>query len=125
MLSGGAGRDNITGAGGRDKFHLDVFDRSSDSWTNMDRIIDLDGNDKIVIHSTLLGINPDEAGFEVVSNNQERASAMRDENVHFAYDTRSGDIFWDSNGANGGGGKGLAKLVGDSEFSGINQIELI
>ena len=122
---GGAGRDNITGAGGKDKFHLDVFDRSGDSWTNMDRIIDLDNNDKIVIHSSLLGIHPAEAGFEIVSNNEERAAAMRDENVHFAYDTRSQDIFWDSNGANGNGRKGLAKLVGDSEFSGANQIEFI
>ena len=56
---------------------------------------------------------------------------MRDENVHFAYDTRSGDIFWDSNGANAGGGRGLAKIVGDSDFmawetsSGVQQIEFV
>ena len=57
---------------------------------------------------------------------------MRDENVHFAYDTRSGDIFWDANGANRGGGRGLAKLVGNSDFmdwelsSGeVQQIEFI
>ena len=122
---GGAGRDTITGAGGKDKFHLDVFDRSADTWTNMDRILDLDSNDKIVIHSSLLGINPEDAGFGIVSNNRERVAAMRDGNVHFVYDTRSEVIFWDSNGANAGGGKGLAKLVGNSEFSGINQIEFI
>lgn len=123
---GGAGRDNITGAGGKDKFHLDIFDRSVDYGVgNMDRILDLDSNDMVVIHSSLLNINPEDAGFEIVSNNQERAAAMGDENVHFAYDTRSGDIFWDSNGANGGGGKGLARLVGDSAFSGTHQIEFV
>ena len=122
---GGEGRDNITGNGGIDKFHQDVFDRNSNSWANMDRILDFDSNDKIVIHSSLLGINPDDAGFEIVSTTQERRIAMSIEDVHFAYDTRSGDMFWDSNGANGGGGKGLVKLVGDSAFSGANQIEFV
>lgn len=122
---GGAGRDNITGIGGLDKFHQDVFDRSSNSWGNMDRILDFDSKDKIVIHSSLLGINPDDAGFEIVSTNLERQIAMSNEDVHFAYDTRSGDMFWDSNGAIGGGGRGLVKLVGDSAFSGANQIEFV
>ena len=122
---GGAGRDNITGAGGRDQFQLDVFDRSADSWANMDRVHDLDSNDKIVIHSSILGINPDDAVFEIVSNGLERANAMNDEDVHFAYDTRSGDIFWNSNGAADGGGKGLAKLVAESEFSHVGQIDFV
>ena len=36
-----------------------------------------------------------------------------------------GDIFWNSNGAAGGGGKGLAKLVAESEFSHVGQIDFV
>ena len=102
---GGAGRDNITGMGGCDVFHLDRINASAFN-AKADKLLDFDRNDKIVVHIAELNISPENIGCEIVNNDSERGLALSDESIHFVYDTSNDQLVWNSNGVANRGGEG-------------------
>ena len=105
-------------------FHLDYINVTAFN-AKSDRLFDFDRNDNIAVNIEELNISPDNIGFVIVNNDNERGLDFADESIHFIVDTRIKEFVWNSNGAVDRGGNVLAYLVAESEFSERYQIEFV
>jgi len=114
-LYGGAGHDTLNGGGGADKFVFDLkpVASSSDTLSGFSTVQDLIWIDHADFGGlplgTLVGAKYREGGnVDAVTTGTGQA---------FLYDTDSGDLYYDSNGAAAGGKILIAKLAGAPDIS--------
>lgn len=107
-LSGGAGNDTLSGGSGADVF---LFNAALSNTTNVDRITDFSVKDDT--------IEFDDAVFKAftktgaISSGAYLASSTgkaKDGGDHVIYDTKTGDLYYDSNGSASGGSSLVAHL---------------
>ena len=114
-LSGGLGADTLTGGGGGDSFVFDVKATSA----NADRIVDfVAGTDQIVLDRsvfTKLKLGDLSPGAFYAGKN---AKAANDGSDRVIYDTKSGEIRYDKDGAGGAKAKLVAILDGSPDSLG-------
>jgi Ca2+-binding RTX toxin-like protein len=97
ILNGAEGRDELIGRGGRDSF---LFDTALDAATNVDRITDFNVADDTIllddaVFSSSLGLGNISAGEFVIG------TAAQDANDRIIYDSNTGALLYDSDGAGG------------------------
>jgi hypothetical protein len=111
ILSGGAGNDTLSGGAGNDSFVFASDRRFNINDFGLDQITDFErGNDKIVLDRTSFGkISAGSIGFV----NRDGLAAKSSKQI--VYSRGSGRLFYNSNGAANGFGKGGAFAVIDSD----------
>jgi Ca2+-binding RTX toxin-like protein len=109
-LSGMTGNDTVTGGLGADKF---VFSTALNKNTNVDRIMDLNHGqgDKIHLDNSVMAALGSKTGslgtqFYAASG----ATNGKDANDHIVYNTKTGELRYDSNGSGAGGTTLIAML---------------
>jgi Ca2+-binding RTX toxin-like protein len=105
-LNGGDGRDELTGFGGQDQF---LFNTPLNAATNVDRVTDFSVADDTVlldqtIFSSNLGLGNISAGEFVIG------TAAQDANDRIIYDSGTGALFYDADGAGGNAQVQFAEL---------------
>ena len=112
IISGGLGKDTLTGGAGIDTFRFDVAPTAA----NADLITDfLRATDKIGLSSTvfkgltLLGAHGLDPSNFIRSATATATSAL-DANDHLIYNTTTGMLFYDADGAGGKAGVAIAQL---------------
>ena len=109
-LNGSTGNDTLTGGAGNDLF---IFSTARNALTNVDTITDFTvGQDRLALDNdifTLLG----GAGALAASRFASGAGLVQAaSNARLIYDTTTGDLYYDSNGATAGGSVKIATLAG-------------
>ena len=102
FLDGGIGRDRLTGGLGADKFAFTSRPRKGGA----DKIVDFTTHeaDTIWVSKDAFGIAADaRLTIEVINRPRELAEALASENL-FVLDSSSGNLYFNSNGVNGGAG---------------------
>ena len=97
VLNGGGGRDDLFGNDGRDSF---LFDTPLNAATNVDRVLDFNVADDTIqldqtIFSSSLGLGNISAGEFVIG------TAAQDANDRIIYNSSTGALFYDNDGAGG------------------------
>src|SRR5262245_44694113 len=97
ILNGADGRDDLIGRSGQDSF---LFDTPLNAATNVDRILDFNVSDDTIllddaVFSSSLGLGNISAGEFVIG------TAAQDANDRVIYDSNSGALLYDSDGAGG------------------------
>jgi Ca2+-binding RTX toxin-like protein len=120
ILAGGAGNDVLFGGGGSDTF---VFDTAPNGSSNVDTILDFRANgddDHILLSQAVFGSltgtggTLDASQFAAVSDGS-GASSLFDATVHLIYDSQTGSLYYDADGANTAGGRTLVAVIGKFE----------
>jgi Ca2+-binding RTX toxin-like protein len=120
VLAGGAGNDVLFGGAGSDTFVLDAVLNGS---SNVDTILDFRANgddDHILLSQAVFGSltgtdgTLDAAQFAAVSDGS-GGSALLDAGVHLIYDSQTGSLYYDADGANTTGGRTLVAVIGTFE----------
>jgi len=117
-LAGGAGNDTLSGGTGKDVF---VFNAPLSSTSNKDRILDWNYRDDTIqlenaVFRKLTKTGALNKAYFVLN------SVAKDSNDYVGYDSRTGDLWYDSNG-NAAGGKmvfaniGVKKTIGIYDFA--------
>jgi Ca2+-binding RTX toxin-like protein len=117
LLSGGTSNDVLFGGAGNDTF---VFDSAPNGATNVDTILDFKANgdaDQIILSHLVFGSlsasdgTLDAAQFASVADGS-GGSATLDAGVHVIYDSQTGNLYYDANGANTVDGRALFATLG-------------
>jgi Ca2+-binding RTX toxin-like protein len=117
ILAGGTGNDVLFGGAGNDTF---VFGSAPNGSTNVDTILDFKANgdaDQIMLshlafdNLTASGGTLDATQFASVTDGS-GSSATLDAGVHVIYDSQTGNLYYDADGANTAGGRDLVVVLG-------------
>jgi Ca2+-binding RTX toxin-like protein len=117
VLAGGADHDLLFGGAGNDTF---VFDSTPDGATNVDTILDFKANgdaDQIMLsHLAFASLGAvdgllDAAQFASVSDGSGGSTTL-DAGVHLIYDSQTGNLYYDADGADTAGGRELFAVLG-------------
>jgi VCBS repeat-containing protein len=120
ILAGGAGNDVLFGGGGSDTF---VFDTALNGASNVDTILDFQANgdaDYIFLSQKVFGSLTGTGGtldawqFAAV-NDGSGAAALLDAGVHLIYDSQTGSLYYDADGANTAEGRTVVAVIGTFE----------
>jgi len=109
-LTGGAGTDNLTGGGGNDWFRYNATNEGTDTITDF-----VSGTDKFLFEDT---------AFSNTATFNATGTAIGT-NAQFIYNTGSGLLSYDSNGALGGGSSNIAFLTGNPTLVGTDVLNFI
>ncbi|MBL8448901.1 MAG: calcium-binding protein [Dechloromonas sp.] len=96
-LAGGAGNDALRGGAGADQF---VFDSALNGVSNVDQVLDFAAGDRLVLDDAIFGAL---AGGVSAAHLASGAglSAATTASQHLLYDTTSGSLYYDADGAGG------------------------
>jgi Ca2+-binding RTX toxin-like protein len=110
-LQGGLGSDNLTGGDGADQF---VFGTAPNALTNVDRIVDfVSGTDLLVFDSTVfIGFGTTGAIDSDVFASGAGIATAQDAEDRLIYNTSTGNLFYDEDGAGGVAAVKVAVLTG-------------
>jgi VCBS repeat-containing protein len=117
ILAGGAGCDLLSGGGGADTF---VFDSAPDGVGNIDTILDFKANgdaDHLLLSQQAFGSlfasdgSLDATQFAQVGDGS-GGSATLDAAVHVIYDSQTGNLYYDADGADTAGGRSVFAVLG-------------
>jgi VCBS repeat-containing protein len=120
ILAGGAGNDVLFGGGGSDTF---TFDTALNGASNVDTILDFQANgdaDYILLSQKVFGSltgtggTLDASQFAAV-NDGSGAAALLDAGVHLIYDSQTGSLYYDADGANTAEGRTVVAVIGTFE----------
>ena len=125
ILAGGAGNDLLFGGGGADTF---VFDSPLDGAGNIDTILDFKANgeaDHLLLSQQVFGSlfasdgSLDASQFAEVGDGS-GGSATLDAAVHVIYDSQTGNLYYDADGADTVGGRSVFAVLGGAEHHPAN-----
>jgi Ca2+-binding RTX toxin-like protein len=110
-LSGGAGNDRLVGDLGNDIFR---FDSRFIGVTNVDTVADLNAADDVIQldHTYFAGLALGQLGASAFALDSATGTAAQ-----IVYDTSTGALFYDSNGADAGGATRFATMAGKPSLS--------
>jgi Ca2+-binding RTX toxin-like protein len=117
ILAGGAGNDLLSGGGGADTF---VFDSAPDGGGNIDTILDFKANgdaDHLLLSQQVFGSlfatdgSLDATQFAQVGDGS-GGSVTLDAAVHVIYDSQTGNLYYDADGADTAGGRTVFAVLG-------------
>jgi Ca2+-binding RTX toxin-like protein len=120
ILAGGAGNDLLFGGGGADTF---VFDSALDGGGNIDTILDFKANgdaDHLLLSQQVFGSllasagSLDAAQFAEVGDGS-GGSVTLDAAVHVIYDSQTGNLYYDADGADTAGGRSVFAVLGGTD----------
>lgn len=92
-LKGGTGNDTLSGSFGADVF---VFDSPLDPASNVDKIVEFDGDDTIWLASTIF---PMLSLGQMSSNNFAEGEEAEDQDDYIVFDELSGQLYYDPDGS--------------------------
>jgi Ca2+-binding RTX toxin-like protein len=111
VLRGGAGNDTLTGGVGQDKFD---FNYALDAATNVDRITDFNAVDDVIRldDDFFVGIGPAGKVLAATAFQSGTVNVAQDADVRVIYNSGTGKLFFDSDGAGGVTATYFATLTG-------------